>query len=320
VDFFLAISKGENFMQRAADENDKIMEEAQKMILSHCLVTEICDLMTKFIEFKKKSGFPFGNLAILHYQMFGGNNKDIYKAAAAIEMMILSTDIFDDLQDQDNKSVPWRQLNQAISMNIASGLLILSTMLLEESSFPIENKILALNNFNSQLIKAVNGQHLDLTHSVDSEYDCLQMIKLKSASLLVCACVIGTVLVNKDLVGMVGSYAGDIGIVAQIKNDIIDTCNWEGKNDLIRRKRTLPLLFLIKSREPETQIIRDYYAGKLNENAISNQRNEITDIIRKSGAYEYASVILRVHHLEALEKIGLLPVSSAWKERLLGFM
>jgi competence protein ComQ len=145
------------------------------------------------------------------------------------------------------------------------------------------------------------------------------MIKLKSASLLVCACVIGTVLANKDHGEMVGSYAEDIGIVAQIKNDITDTCNWDGKNDLIRRKKTLHLLFLINSREPETQIIRDYYAGKLNENTIFNYRNEITNIIQKSGAYEYASVILRVHHLEALEKIGQLPVSTAWKERLLGF-
>jgi competence protein ComQ len=301
-------------------ENDKIMEQAQKMISSHYSVTEISDQMTKFFEFKKKYGFPFGNLAILHYQMFGGNNEDIYKAAAAIEMMILSTDIFDDLQDQDNKSVPWRQLNQAVAMNIAAGLLILSTMLFENLSFPIENKTLALNHFNSQIVKAVNGQHLDITNSVNSENDCLHMIKLKSASLLVCACVIGTVLVNKDHGGMVGGYAEEIGIVAQIKNDITDTCNWEGKNDLIRRKRTLPLLFLIKSREPETQIIRDYYAGKLNEDALFNDKDEITNIILKSGAYEYASVILRVHQMEALEKIGQLPVSKAWKERLLGFI
>jgi competence protein ComQ len=193
-------------------------------------------------------------------------------------------------------------------------------MLLEGSSFPIENKILALNSFNSQLIKAVNGQHLDITNSVNSENDCLQMIKLKSASLLICACVTGTILANKDYRGMVESYAEDIGIVAQIKNDITDTCNWEGKNDLIRRKRTLPLLFLINSREPETQIIRDYYAGKLNDKTIFNNKNEITNIILKSGAYEYASVILRVHQLEALEKIENLPVSTAWKERLLGFM
>jgi competence protein ComQ len=301
-------------------ESDKIMEESKKMIASHCLVTEICDLMIEFIEYKKQYGFSFGNLAILHYQMFGGNNKDIYKAAAAIEMMILSTDIFDDLQDQDNKSVPWRQLNQAVSMNIASGLLMLSTMLFEGTNFPIENKILAQNNFNSQIMKAVNGQHLDITNSVNSENECLQMIKLKSASLLICACVTGTILANKDYRGMVESYAEDIGIVAQIKNDITDTCNWEGKNDLIRRKRTLPLLFLIISREPETQIIRDYYAGKLNDKTIFNNKNEITNIILKSGAYEYASVILRVHQLEALEKIENLPVSTAWKERLLGFM
>jgi competence protein ComQ len=318
---FLPNSKGGIVMQDIyLIENDKIMEQALKFITNHCLVTEIGDQMTKFIEFKQQYGFPFGHLAIFHYQMFGGNNKDIYKAAAAIEMMILSTDIFDDLQDQDNKSVPWIQLNQAVSMNIAAGLLTLSTMLFEEASFPIENKRLALNNFNSQIVKAVNGQHLDITNRVNSENDCLQMMKLKSASLLVCACVTGTVLVNKDHVGLVGSYAEDFGIVAQIKNDITDTCNWEGKNDLIRRKRTLPLLFLIKSREPESQIIRDYYAGKLNEKAISKHRNEITHIIRNSGAYEYASVILRVHQLEAVEKIGHLPVSTAWKERLLGFI
>jgi competence protein ComQ len=42
--------------------------------------------------------------------MFAGRPTDIFLAAAAVELMILSLDIFDDLQDQDNFSVPWHTI------------------------------------------------------------------------------------------------------------------------------------------------------------------------------------------------------------------
>ena len=108
--------------------------------------------MSEFITFKMKGHFPFGQLVILHYQMFAGQSKDIFQAAAAVELMILSLDIFDDLQDQDNFSVPWAKIDQALAMNVAIGLLVLSTKALEHTSFERDRKIMANDYLNTQVL------------------------------------------------------------------------------------------------------------------------------------------------------------------------
>lgn len=77
----------------------------------------------EFIDFKKDEGYLFGELVILHYVIY--NNKlenQIFKVAAAIELLILSFDILDDIEDQDNFSSPWVQ-HQNLSLNISSYLL-----------------------------------------------------------------------------------------------------------------------------------------------------------------------------------------------------
>lgn len=84
-------------------------------------VKELKNYMSEFITFKMEGHFPFGQLVILHYQMFDGQSKDIFQAAAGVELMILSLDIFDDLQDQDNFTVPWQKNDHARSYEHSYG-------------------------------------------------------------------------------------------------------------------------------------------------------------------------------------------------------
>ncbi|MEX1031168.1 MAG: hypothetical protein WDZ91_14155 [Paenibacillaceae bacterium] len=123
------------------ENNILILEEAKRAILSNFFIMGICEELKQFIEYKMQLGFPFGNLVLLHYRMFKGQNEDIHKIAAAIEVTILSLDILDDLQDQDDDCVPWMQIDPAISMNLATVLILLSTKLVEESNFPIDTKM-----------------------------------------------------------------------------------------------------------------------------------------------------------------------------------
>ncbi|WP_282198737.1 polyprenyl synthetase family protein [Collibacillus ludicampi] len=210
-----------------------------------------------------KGNFPFGQLVCLHYRMFGGQSHDIYQAAAAVELMILSLDIFDDLQDQDDFSVPWNKIDVGISMNIATGLLVLSTKALEQTSFELTNRMCAIRYLNSHVLKAVNGQHNDLMDSIESEEDYLQMVRNKSAALLASACLIGTALATEKYHDTVNKYAEHMGIAAQIKNDIKDICRLDEKNDLVNKKKTLPTLYLLHNSHPEFQLIKDYYLGNL---------------------------------------------------------
>ncbi|MNV39693.1 hypothetical protein D3C71_1312800 [compost metagenome] len=55
--------------------------------------------------------------------MFGGTHPDIYRAAASLELAVLSLDIIDDLQDQDHRAMPWCQSPPPLSLNVAIALL-----------------------------------------------------------------------------------------------------------------------------------------------------------------------------------------------------
>lgn len=183
-------------------------------------VNGLNNYLSEFVTFKMKGHFPFGQLVILHYQMFDGQSKDIFQAAAAVELMILSLDIFDDLQDQDNFSVPWHKIDQSIAMNIATGFLVLSAKALEQTSFERDRKAMANDYLNTQVLKAINGQHTDLMNLIESEEDYIQMVKEKSGSLMASACLVGTALASEKHHDSVNKYGEHIGIIAQIKNDI----------------------------------------------------------------------------------------------------
>jgi competence protein ComQ len=301
--------------------NARMIENIMQQAVRDCnLNEEIMKHTLSFIEYKIKESCPFADLTVLHYQMFDGKSPQIYQAAASIELMILALDIFDDIQDQDNPSVPWSQIEPALSTNIAIGLLMLSEAMLVQTSFETGRKLIAIDYLNEQVLKAVNGQYTDLSNSIHSEEDYIQMAKNKSGSLLACACLVGTALAGETHHSTVKEYAVFIGIAAQIKNDIQDIVRWDEKNDLIHKKKTLPTLFLLQSQLPSFQIIRDYYDDKLGKEALYKQKFEIKELIEQSGAIEYANVIMRIHQLHASELIEGLGVEQAWKEKLLQYV
>ncbi|HVJ48361.1 polyprenyl synthetase family protein [Desulfitobacterium sp.] len=283
-------------------------------------VKELKNYLSEFVTFKMKGHFPFGQLAILHYQMFEGRSQDIFQAAAAVELMILSLDIFDDLQDQDDFSVPWNKIDQAISMNIATGFLVLSTKALEQTSFEQNRKVRANDYLNTLVLKAINGQHTDLRDLIESEEDYIQMVREKSGSLMAAACLVGTALASEKYHDRVNKYAEHIGIIAQIKNDIKDICRWDEKNDLINKKKTLLTLYLLKNQQPQYQFTRDYFSGKLKKEELIKNKAEIQALIGKSGALEYARVIMRLNQLQALELIDSMGMAQEWKEKLLHYV
>lgn len=295
----------------------KILSVLQQAVNDYFLIDGFKKRALSFIEYKIKEACPFADLVILHYQMFGGKSEHIYKAAASVELLILGLDIFDDLQDQDNPTVPWSRIEPALSSNIAIGFLMLSETLLAQTSFETDRKLRAINDLNEQVLKAVNGQYSDLANRISSEEDYIEMARNKSGSLLACACLVGAGLAGENYRGPVKEYAEMIGIAAQIKNDMNDIVRWDEKNDLIHKKKTLPTLFLLQNKQTQFQIIKDYYEGKLGKEALYEHKFEIKGLIEQSGANEYAGVIMRIYQLRASERIEGLDVEQTWKEKLL---
>ncbi|GGG04379.1 polyprenyl synthetase family protein [Paenibacillus aceti] len=268
----------------------------------------------------EESSMLLGKMAVLHYRMFGGTDtKDIYRVAAAIELMMLSLDIIDDIQDKDNGKMAWNLLPSEIALNIGIGMLTLSGQLILSTGFPDERRLQAAELLHKGVLTAVNGQMTDLFNDVDTEEDYIQMVSQKSARLLVAAAMIGTVLATGEWIEEVQQYAEELGIAAQIKNDIRDLLNWDDKNDFLNRKKTLPTLYLLQSVSDEESWIIDYFEGRLDFADVVGRRQEVEQIIESTGTLIYTSVRMRTHYYRYLEHIERLQLEPHWKERMLSF-
>jgi competence protein ComQ len=296
---------------------DKIEKELQLGFRTYFTEPYLYEQVLACMVDKQLESLFFGKMTVLHYRMFGGKDDHIYRAAAAVELMILGLDIIDDLQDQDNKGKVWNQLDPAITLNIALGLLTLSQNMLLTSSFPLAWSHEATQVMCQQTLTAINGQTTDIRNSIENEDDYIRMVGHKSAALLVTACMIGALLATGEQNHLVRSYAVELGIAAQIKNDIRDLVNWENKNDFLNRKKTLPTLFLLQSLSEEDGWVNQYFEGHLSLEDVINRKEEIELLIEKTGTLMYTSVRMRTHYYKYLELIAELNMEPYWREQML---
>ncbi|MEF2244261.1 MULTISPECIES: polyprenyl synthetase family protein [unclassified Paenibacillus] len=274
---------------------------------------------TAYIKEKEKENLFFGQLVLCHYYMFEGQAEEerIFKAAAAIELAVLATDILDDIQDQDAPHKIWMKSPEPVALHIATSMLTLSQQgLLESANGPLVQAELALL-MNKQLLQAANGQMSDILNESADEDDYLEMVRAKSASLLVLASMAGVLLAGKPWNERVAQYASDLGIAAQLRNDLRDLLRWDDKSDFLQRKRSLLTMYLLEDEQEELQWIRDYYEDKLTVNDIADKREQFEEICHQSGAVLYGSVMSRKYYESFKEIIDEVNVDDYWRNQLL---
>ena len=274
----------------------------------------------EFIDFKKDEGYLFGELVILHYVIY--NNKlenQIFKVAAAIELLILSFDILDDIEDQDNFSSPWVQ-HQNLSLNISSYLLFLCQLIIKESDF--KHKYIALELVVTKALRAIEGQHIDLLNKISCEDRYMDMVVLKSGSLTELACLIGTILANPDKATEVQFYGNHIGVIGQIQNDMEGMKSWDGKNDLLNKKWTLPILYLlaVDQNHPVIEKIQNYYNGNIEKHEILKLSTVIDSLLEETGAFLYSKVTQQLYRNKAEASIMSLSINKKYKAALLKYI
>ncbi|AIQ62147.1 hypothetical protein PSTEL_02415 [Paenibacillus stellifer] len=267
-------------------------------------------------EEKLRGGMPCGKLTVLHYHAFGGSDPAVYRAAAAVELMILGADIIDDLQDRDDQDSAWNRIRPEVALNIAVGMTILSQQLLLTGSFPLERVHLAVQFMNARTLAALNGQTTDLLNEIRDEEDYLAMIREKSAGFVVAACMIGTVLATGEVKEEVAEYAEELGMAEQIKNDANDLLNRQ-KGDLLSRKRTLSTLFLLQYLPENSRWIADYFDGMLEPEEMIGRMDEFERVLEETGAYLYTSVMIRTRSYRFVELVNKLDIDAYWKNRIL---
>ncbi|HBT70961.1 MAG TPA: transcriptional regulator [Lysinibacillus sp.] len=288
--------------------DERINESLDILIENETLLGHELQLLLKsFKEEKTTRGFSFGKLCFWHYEAFSdGVNEDIYKVAAAIELLILSFDIIDDIQDKDSDYI-WSKTPE-LSLNVALAMLIMASKAIDDTSF--EHKQVAIRLLEKYALQSINGQQLDLLNNCRDEESYVQMITQKSGSLTAMGCLIGEVLAKGEVSKEVEEYGKYIGIIQQIKNDIQGLKVWGPKNDLLNKKYSLPIIYLLTKKNDISNSVASYYNDDivtvLDQNATENE-------LTNSGAIRYAITIKNVYKFKALNYLENVEINELGK-------
>lgn len=282
------------------------------------------DLANEFIGYKATESGVFGELAALHCQMHGGTAEQAGHAAAGAEFMLLALDIYDDLQDRDNDEVPWMRCPPPLALNVAVGLQAAALEALRRGGEgqPGEYAELAIRRLNEGVLRAVNGQHADLLGEWQSEEACLQMIADKSGALVAAVCMAGAALAAGEQgysFEQIAAYGQAIGIAAQLRNDIEGLERWDRRNDLLHRKRTLPLLYVMEDQAEEAELLRAYYKQTITLDELLADKLRVMAYIQRCGCIEYARVHQYIQKGKAEQMIAELELEERWKQALLAY-
>jgi competence protein ComQ len=300
--------------------NAHLKAEIEDLVDHYYPTPSLNSLLKTCINAKAKEPVVWSELTVLTHRMLGGDNPCIQRLAAITEMVILSLDIMDDLQDQDSLDKPWMQERQDLVLNAMVALLMAASA--ELSSLKALYPALTFPDAGelSRLIsQAVNGQHTDLTLAVQTEEDYVSMVQQKSCALIRIAFYLGLAAIpvnqmTEDRWNQMYMLADFIGLIAQINNDVSDLLRLDVKNDLYTKKRTLPILYLLSEPKSGFPLLQQFYEGLIPLEELIAKEQECLAYIKESGCLKYSKMIVELQVSRATELFEQISTLSPWKE------
>ncbi|TXK73499.1 polyprenyl synthetase family protein [Paenibacillus sp. N3.4] len=294
--------------------DQRILDEIDRIIDAYFHVSDLNSLLKQFVRDKaNEGGRVWSDFTITIHHTLGGHSPLLYERAALTELLILALDIVDDLQDQDNGEKPWMTCDPAFALNAVIAFLVAAMGELSKSNRVHTPKLLQL------ITQSINGQQRDISNAVQTENDYILMVQEKSASLINMAFCMGYLDIDdcsSAIIDQIDELAQYIGITSQLENDTRDVQRIDQKNDLLQKKKTLPILFLLKQSEEKFPPLLHYFEGKISRDDMILLKPECLAFIEQSGCIEYARTIQYLFADKAEQIIDSLPIQSSWKDRL----
>ncbi|WNS80464.1 polyprenyl synthetase family protein [Domibacillus sp. DTU_2020_1001157_1_SI_ALB_TIR_016] len=265
-----------------------------------------------------KTGF-FAKLSGLHYDVFWQRKRTGEKEQlmVIVELLFLALDIMDDIQDGDGHEHPWGEVDTAQNLNILTGLLMIC--FLEVSRLQMDETVKSgvLYMIQANVVKAINGQAADLQNCLETEEDYLNMVSMKSGSLIEIACLLGAGEVKPAIEQEMKVYAHYLGIVEQLRNDVYDLFQPEKKSDLYHKKKTLPVLFCLNSEQSKYEAVKRYYENGIKEPSTEEERAAVQSLLVEGDALSYCSVIEKLYLYKIRTSVTRMPISEKQKKQLM---
>ena len=279
---------------------------------------DLKETIQKYMFAQTKKGLPFAELTILHYQMLNGQDLEkILPIAAAIELLVLSSDILDDFEDGDGFHELWFK-EQSIALNASTAMIFVCMSAIRQTELTYKESAISILLEYSLL--SISGQHRDLLRICKTEKEYLEMVLNKSGSLVSLACLIGASLACGQSPEEIKRYSQYIGLVGQLNNDLKDICALDHKNDLLNKKISLPIIYLLNYKGKGSGMIRGFYNDHVKKEELVRNQSFIRDLIAESGAIEYTEIIKRVYQNKIIKELQALNVNQRYVEKLLEYI
>jgi len=255
-------------------------------------------------------------ITVLGARIVGGDEDIAIPGAAGVEVLHTFTLIHDDIIDKDElrRGVPTVHKIWGSDMAIVAGDLLYAysyRCLLRalERGVPVERVNKAIDILTDAAITVAEGQALDmLLPSMQSVSinDYIEMVKKKTAALFASSIAIGATLAGGDekLIAMLRESMINAGIAFQIRDDILGLIGDEktlGKpiySDLREGKMTILVIYTYSKIDDESRARMRRVLG--NRNASLEDLQDVANIIRNSGAIEYADSLAEEYALKAI--------------------
>jgi geranylgeranyl pyrophosphate synthase len=263
-------------------------------------------------------------LPLIVCESIGGSTDKALPLCASLQFFMAAGDVFDDIEDNDTPLSLSSRYGSAITNNIATTLLVLGEKAIARlKSRGVDDRIIVriLDIVNSYYLTACKGQHMDLSHGSAielSENEYLDILSMKSASQIECACYTGALLAteNEKVLYSIKEFGYNLGMLAQITNDIAGIIE---KKDIINKKITLPVIFALSQTEgPVNSLLIQYYRKQADSADIKIE--QISDILSNSGALHYTAIKMESYRLLVIEAIGKIEKFGRNVEKLRMFV
>ncbi|MBW2996429.1 polyprenyl synthetase family protein [Candidatus Woesearchaeota archaeon] len=298
------------------------------------------------------------SLVVATYKaLTGEETEEIYKTAICVELFHNYTLFHDDIMDEDFQRRGQANLNQifsehvfrkttnkgktgrifknemskyAVSQGIIAGNILnsLGLEVLVKSSYSPEQIKKAVEIYKTANVIVNQGQVKDIefeTAKDISEDDYMKMIEQKTAYLFTASLQIGAVLANatEEQYNALTKYGLNMGKSFQIQDDIMDVFIPEGKgntpgSDICEGKTTLLIIKALENASEEQKKVLDSVVGK--KDAMEEEIKEVTEIIKQTGALDYAEEIALTKIQESKEALRKGKINSEYLEGIADFM
>jgi geranylgeranyl diphosphate synthase type I len=284
-------------------------------------------------------------LGLLVYRSLGGDYRKALPGAAAVELGHNFSLVHDDIQDGDkerrHRPTLWARWGIPQAINAGDALFALSRLALyrlaaddDDPDAPNARQVLELMRIYDQTCLALcEGQYLDISFEgrldvTEDEY--LQMIHLKTASLMAAGVEAAAILASEDpaVIGALRRFGDRLGLAFQMADDVKGAF-WQesasGKaeaGDLRRRKKTMPVIWALNHAAAEDQArLRELFApGDPDRQLTDAEVAEAASILESSGARDVTLAEARRYRDEALAKLEDITLDPDAKRDLVLFV